>query len=177
MSYEMHLGRSEARNADVSTIKAGVYSWPAEIEWDPPAPLVRTAGGHKHPVCSKLLSPPNFTEREMRYAYQYTCRCDTDHPICREVQTGKIILMSDDLPRFLWAGCVRQVGRGQTFTGFLRGELLIAVSTVMLHLCARLQLTSTLFRDIVPYISVLGPRRAMPGQHVGAMPLYMILPL
>ncbi|KAI0727358.1 hypothetical protein C8Q72DRAFT_840527 [Fomitopsis betulina] len=105
----MHLGRSEARNADVSTIKAGVYSWPAEIEWDPPTPLVRTAGGHKHPVCSKLLSPPNFTKREMR-----------------EVQTGKIILMSDDLPRFLWAGCVRQVGRGQTFTGFLRGELLIA---------------------------------------------------
>lgn len=46
---------------------------------------------------------------------------------CSKVRTKETILTADDLPRVLWAGCVRQVGPDMTFTGFLRGELLTCV--------------------------------------------------
>ena len=47
-----------------------------------------------------------------------------------DVRSGKTILTHGDLPRFLWAGCVRHPGPETMFVGFLRGEFLIAVSTL-----------------------------------------------
>ncbi|KAI0732444.1 hypothetical protein C8Q72DRAFT_882501 [Fomitopsis betulina] len=80
----LRKGRSDARNADISTIKKDIFH-------------------------CLLLCPPNLDDVDMS-----------------NVQSGKLVLTTDDLPCFLWAGCVWQRGQGTTFVGFLRGELLIS---------------------------------------------------
>ncbi|KAI0729749.1 hypothetical protein C8Q72DRAFT_912694, partial [Fomitopsis betulina] len=105
----LRKGRSDARNADISTIKKDIFRWHAGFEWKPPAPETRQSSGHNHPVCSRLLCPPNLNDVDMS-----------------NVRSGKLVLTTDDLPCFLWAGCVRQQGQGTTFMGFLRGKLLIS---------------------------------------------------
>ena len=62
---QMRKGRSEARNADVSTIKNGIFAWDTGVDWKPSRPKERRESGRKHPVCSILLCPPNFTEAEI----------------------------------------------------------------------------------------------------------------
>ena len=66
---QLRKGRSDARNADVSTVKNGLFKWPAGIDWNPPAPETRQNSGHSHPVCSRLLCPPNFSDADMRYVH------------------------------------------------------------------------------------------------------------
>ncbi|KAI0733109.1 hypothetical protein C8Q72DRAFT_895125 [Fomitopsis betulina] len=101
----LRKGRSDARNADISTIKK-IYSVGA------PA-LNGNLQRLRHTKAVVITIPSAAASSVLRISMI-------------NIRSGKLVLTTDDLPCFLWAGCVRQRGQGTTFVGFLRGELLIS---------------------------------------------------
>lgn len=128
---QLDKGRNEFRNSQVHTICDRISGWGTGVPGD------KQLRGFGSDVCGRLLCPPTHDWENPMYVPKY-CLVPRDvaelmlvsRRTREQIRSFQIHITADDFPRFLWED--ERVDLQDMKKGFLRGELLTKVYTLLL---------------------------------------------